>query len=1393
MVWLRSQEADLLSKRYEEFKEKQPKGEGSGPRRPRRRQSSEHRGSSAHVKYNVGSRKYGGDSDDDDDDGEEDGSVVFVGMDPAGSVSAAATEEEQEDSDENDVQYMGSNRESDYDQGKFPGDVATTGESKTGGGGGENVAKRNGDSDTVQDGDNCSEDSWEEVETADACSSESERDDSDDGDYDEGSVSEASDDLDEKSEAEEEEEDEEEKEKEEEDDDVQILYVKTVESSAGNGGTEAKICEERAASLSSNGEVGIEKDDDDVEIIDTETVESSAGNGGTKAKICEEMAAALSSKGEVGIEKDEDDDVEIIDRKTVESSAGNGGTEAKISEERDAELSSNGEVGIDKDDYDYDFEIIDAETAGSRAGSGRKEAGDEKVDELSSYNEEVGMEEAKQGVEDDEQHHITPSENSEDENELDRLWDEMANAPYENQDSSDIPKVPQEERGDDARRERRVGRFKRKAETDEGNDVGMERRGRKVEMVSETGEGDDVAKETRERTVEGGVETDKSGNEDSHGAGWWWAGEVTKVQEAVIGSSDPPISIDLVERENSDAAEGSCSSDQAKQKNSAAEQRRNQQSSWQPIGEQLKEVDVVNILARSVLGDAELPVEDDEAEEPPAEEQQQCVVRKISQDEQPAPPEKSEEQKELDSLWDEMALAQYENEDCPSVSEAPEQVDVSSPGVKADPFTLCRQGKHQLVVDDEIGLLCRYCSFVQTEIRYHVAPFAEKYYRTVNRGTSNKGEKEIPDGPADCDSDARLDHSRQCMLDEGTVWDIIPWIRKGLHKHQRDGFEFLWRNIGGDIRLNKLKEAECSSGLSGCVISHAPGTGKTRLTIRFLQTYMKKYPKCRPMIIVPCSMLLPWEAEFKSLEVPEPRHNLNDLKLTGKESVVATDLLKDIRDAHAVRWVKLYSWQRETGILLLSYTLFEELVGKGMRKKRKNQGDDSSPSKAKGKPVDERIRQVLLEVPGLMVLDEGHTARNESSLLWRALSKVKTGKRVILSGTPFQNNFEEFFNTLWLARPNFLDSISTFNWVSEKDRKRGRELTEARKKWQTMTKHLHKSTNDGVKDKQWKDLRALINPFVHVYNGGILQEKLPGLRTSVVILNPADLQKRLLTRVQTITQKLESEQERKNEGTTERKDPSQYFQKEHALSVASVHPYLLKNCSGVFQVAALADADELTRSKLDPDAGVKTKFLMELIKISGMINEKVLVFSQYLDPLRMIAEQLNARFEWTPDKDFLYMHGGLDVNQRQSVMKKFNDPSTDAKVFLASTKACSEGISLIGASRVVLLDVVWNPSVTRQAISRAYRLGQTKVVHVYNLITSGAIEEQKYSRQLRKDKLSDLVLYSAEGADSCRRESSRHLSEDEKDRVLEKMLDLVNLKDMFKNVIYQPKEDLAYN
>lgn len=594
---------------------------------------------------------------------------------------------------------------------------------------------------------------------------------------------------------------------------------------------------------------------------------------------------------------------------------------------------------------------------------------------------------------------------------------------------------------------------------------------------------------------------------------------------------------------------------------------------------------------------------------------------------------------------------------------------------------------------------------------------------------------------------------------EGTVWEIIPDLKNKLYPHQREAFEFIWTNIAGGIYRDKSKNPSEGGG-GGCIISHAPGTGKTLLSIVFLQTYLKEYPGCRPVIVAPRSMLLTWEAEFRKWKVDIPFHNVNSLDFSGKEKTKGIGLYEKFKlcvlpsdRALAIRLVKLLSWKSDGGILGISYRLFEQLAGKDDKGKRKCT------------MVYKNVSRILLELPGLFVFDEGHTPRNDGSLMWKALTRIKTERRIILSGTPFQNNFDELFNTLCLVRPKFAEGIQ-FRHGGKVNKKNSCKGSEARWKWASLTGTIGKELDKNEAEKV-REIRDVIKPFVHVHKGSILQSTLPGLRHSVVVLQPSNLQMKILDRV---------------------KETKNMMFLDYYVSLISVHPSLGQQLSDNNNIkeslSSIISTDKLESIRLKTDEGVKTKFLMELIKLSRALEEKVIVFSQYIEPLNLIMEQLKDFFRWTEGKEILYMHGKCDFKQRQCVINDFNNPTSEATVLLASTKACSEGIHLVGGSRVVLLDVAWNPSVERQAVSRAYRLGQKKVVYTYHLISSGTLEGVKCCRQAGKDRLSELLFSSSGKGD----DHLKKVSNVQEDKILEDMLQNEKLKPMFEKIINQPKD-----
>ncbi|KAL6843067.1 hypothetical protein ACP4OV_027141 [Aristida adscensionis] len=710
----------------------------------------------------------------------------------------------------------------------------------------------------------------------------------------------------------------------------------------------------------------------------------------------------------------------------------------------------------------------------------------------------------------------------------------------------------------------------------------------------------------------------------------------------------------------------------------------------------------------------------------------------------------SPEQDSLDMLWADFDFA-LESENIGIYYDEGE--DQSNQDFTLSSVTPCSRGKHEFIIDDRIGIRCKYCSLVNLEIRFMLPSLVSVSAEKAAWANASAVKDALMFHDLYEQAGGGAEHSQDSHL-HGTVWDLIPGVISTMYEHQREAFEFMWTNLVGDIRLNEMKHGAKPGVVGGCVICHAPGTGKTRLAIVFIQTYMKVFPDCRPVIIAPRGMLFAWDEEFKKWNVDVPFHIMNTTDYTGKEDRDICRLIqKKHRTEKLTRLVKLLSWNKGHGILGISYGLYTKLT-----------------SEKAGCTEENKVRSILLENPGLLVLDEGHTPRNERSVMWKTLGNVKTEKRIILSGTPFQNNFLELYNILCLVRPRFGEMFLTKARVGRRhhvSRKQRDKLSDKYEKgvWASLTSN--------VTDDNAEKVRSILKPFVHIHNGNILRT-LPGLRECVIILKPPALQKGIIRKVENI-------------------GSGNNFEHEYVISLASTHPSLVTAINMSDEEASLIDKPMLEKLRSNPYEGVKTRFVMEVVRLCEALREKVLIFSQYIQPLELIKEHLRKFFKWREGKEILQMDGKILPRYRQASIEAFNNPDNDSRVLLASTRACCEGISLTGASRVVLLDVVWNPAVGRQAISRAFRIGQKKFVYTYNLITYGTGEGDKYDRQAEKDHLSKLVFSTEDEFNNVRNMLSKAEMEHRsnlisEDKVLEEMTSHDQLKSMFLKIHYPPTE-----
>ena len=128
------------------------------------------------------------------------------------------------------------------------------------------------------------------------------------------------------------------------------------------------------------------------------------------------------------------------------------------------------------------------------------------------------------------------------------------------------------------------------------------------------------------------------------------------------------------------------------------------------------------------------------------------------------------------------------------------------------------------------------------------------------------------------------------------------------------------------------------------------------------------------------------------------------------------------------------------------------------------------------------------------------------------------------------------------------------------------------------------------------------------------------------------------------------------------------------------------------------------------------------VRITRSRQKKLLVFTESLESLDVIEAGLK-RMSWEEGKDYMRMDGKRmsDIEDRKRAVDLFNIETSSQKVFLVSSKTGGTGLNLTGATRIVIFDISWNPTVDVQAIYRAYRLGQNRPVFIYRLLARGKL------------------------------------------------------------------------
>ncbi len=428
---------------------------------------------------------------------------------------------------------------------------------------------------------------------------------------------------------------------------------------------------------------------------------------------------------------------------------------------------------------------------------------------------------------------------------------------------------------------------------------------------------------------------------------------------------------------------------------------------------------------------------------------------------------------------------------------------------------------------------------------------------------------------------------------------------------------------------------------SGGILADDMGLGKTLQTIALLAWAKGKFKRKLNLVIAPTSVVPNWEREIQKFA-------------PGLTTVVWQGPNRQQREAEL----------EKADVMITSYALLrrdEELL----------QGLD--------------FRYVIL--------DEAQHIKNPLSHTARTAKKLKSERRLALTGTPVENRLSELWSIFDFVSPGLLGQLKTFEEKIARPIDRGDQESADR-------------------------LRATIRPFVLRRLKQDVAKDLPEKIEQEMLVPPAEEQAKLYKQVlRQVRQSVLSEVEKQG--------------------VARSQIQILAALTRLRQVACDPRLMKLPETDFDAFDSGKLAALREIISEAVSGGHRVLVFSQFVEMLTYIRQALDS--DGVP---YEYLDGS--TKNRLEKVDSFNQDES-IPVFLISLKAGGTGLNLTGADMVVHFDPWWNPAVEDQATDRAHRIGQTKVVNVYRLITKGTVEEKILELSTRKRELMTNVL-STEGS-----------------------------------------------
>ncbi len=326
-----------------------------------------------------------------------------------------------------------------------------------------------------------------------------------------------------------------------------------------------------------------------------------------------------------------------------------------------------------------------------------------------------------------------------------------------------------------------------------------------------------------------------------------------------------------------------------------------------------------------------------------------------------------------------------------------------------------------------------------------------------------------------------------------------------------------------------------------------------------------------------------------------------------------------------------------------------------------------------------------------IVLDESQAIKNPGSLTSKAVKLLSAQNRLVMTGTPVENNTFDLYSQVEFLNPGLLGTQEFFRSEFANPIDKHRDADRA------------------------SDLRQLIYPFILKRTKEEVAKDLPDKTETILFCEMGKKQRKVYETFRDsykmrIMEKMEEEGREKS-------------------------AFLI--LEGLLKLRQICDSPELLSD--DEDYGTESTKLDEIIREieENAGNHKILVFSQFLkmlDLVRQHLEKANISYE--------YLDG--QTRDRADRVNHFQN-NEQCRVFLMSLKAGGVGINLTEADYVYLIDPWWNPAVEQQAIDRTHRIGQTKKVFAYRMICKDTVEEKIMELQAKKKDIARDLISTEEG------------------------------------------------